>query len=103
MKMILTLALTLSALPAFSATNLELAGDCKPKVEQAISSLTRTQTSILAVEEIGSGTVLVTFNSLSQTSMLGRAKITLDNVRSLARGRMVFAIDCSIQSLSFLR
>ncbi|HRO68420.1 MAG TPA: hypothetical protein PL182_12695 [Pseudobdellovibrionaceae bacterium] len=103
MKTILTLALTLLSFPAFSATNLELAGDCKPTVERAISSLINAPTSVIAVEDIGPKTVIVTFNSYPQRSTLSRAQISFDNVRSLARGRMVYAIDCSISSLNFVR
>ncbi|MBX3041566.1 MAG: hypothetical protein KF789_12735 [Bdellovibrionaceae bacterium] len=103
MKTILALALTLSAAPALSATNLELAGDCKPKVEKVISSLTRSQAFIVAAEEVGDHTLIVTFNSLPQNTTLSRAKVTLDGVRTLARGRMVYAIDCSVLSLNFVR
>lgn len=102
MKAVFFVMAILATTPAM-ASNLELAGDCKPAVEAAIAALAPGEVEVETVLGQDSSSVVVGYTrSIYGRTVSGQAQVVLTNVKQLPVTRNVFLIKCDVVSVQSL-
>lgn len=103
MKSVLLLGALMMSVPAFASQNLELAGDCKPKVEKALTGLGEGKAQVETVLNVNDKMITVAYTrTLPEGVVSGEANLVLKETKEIARGSNVYMILCDVVSAEIL-